>query len=113
MPVAEPAAIEASIIKFVQDVSGQKSVHCDQMIGRDVGVYGADGVLLLELIEEKFDLDLSPFVEARTKFLPATWWDRIRGRTHGRPVADAKVKDLIEYVMQHKGTGRKLLPRYL
>lgn len=113
MPLGDPLTIESSIISIIQDVSGRKSVQRDQMIGEDIGVYGSDGILLLELIEEKFDLDLSPFVQAHTKFLPPSWWDRFRGRPHGPPVADAKVVDLVDYVIQHKGEGRKLPARFI
>lgn len=113
MPVNDQMAVEADIIALLKDVSGRKSVHSDQMIGRDIGIYGSDGILILELVEEKFDLDLSPLVDTYTKYLSPTWWDRLRGRAHGPAVADLMVRDLVQYVMQHKGEGRKLLPRFI
>lgn len=113
MPVDDLAEIEAGIFRFLKDVSGKKVVHSEQMIGRDIGIRGADGIIIVELVEEKFDLDLSPLVDAHTRHLPPTWWGRLWGREHGPAVADCRVRDLVDYVMEHKGEGRKLMPRYI
>lgn len=113
MPVNNERQIESGIIGLIRDVTGRQSVHLEEMIGQDIGVHGSDGILLVEMVEDRFDLDLSPLIDANTKFLPPTWWDRLRGRTHGPPVADVKVRELVEYVMQHKGEGKRLVPRLL
>ena len=106
MPVDTQHTVETRIVSLIRDVSGRKTIHPEQMIMKDVGVYGWDGILLAEKIEEMFDLDLEPLIESNTTFLPATWWDRLRGRTHGARYTDMKIKDLVEYVAAHAGEGQ-------
>lgn len=104
MPVNRDV-VESHIISLIKEVSGRKVIHSDHLIGKDVGVYGWDGILLAEKIEEIFDLNLQAFIKSRTVQGPATWWDRIRGRTHGTAHADMRIKDLIDYVAVHAGEG--------
>lgn len=106
MPIDDHATVETRIVSLIRDVSGRKTINTEQMISKDVGVYGWDGILLAERIEEIFDLDLEPLVEINTTFLPPTWWDRLRGRTHGARYTDMKIKDLVEYVAAHAGEGK-------
>jgi hypothetical protein len=111
MPISDKAAIETDIVSIIQNISGRKDVQLDHFIHKDVGIYGSDGIIVLEEIEERFDLDLSEFVAENSTFLPRTWWDRVLRRPHGARYTDVRVKDLVDYVAVHAGEGRKL-PRF-
>ena len=104
MSIADRAKIEDDIISLIKRVSGCKHVDMDQMIGRDVGVYGFDGILLAEEVEEMFDVDLNPLIEVHTTYLPPNWWDRLIGRKQGPRSTDVRVRELIDYVVLHQGT---------
>jgi hypothetical protein len=106
--------VEIATLALLRDYSGKKTVNPDQMINRDIGIYGWDGILILEELEEKFDLDLQPLVDSVTTYLPPTWWDKLRGRTRGSRVTDLTVRELIDYVASHAGEGRnEKMPRFL
>ena len=98
MPVENEPTLAKEIISILKDYSGRKAIELDQMIGRDVGINGSDGVLILYELEERFGVDLNPLVEAHTSFLPPTWFDRLRGRKHGPPNADLTVRQLIDFI---------------
>ena len=106
MPVASAQELEGQVISILKDISGAKAVTPDQMIGRDVGIYGLDGIEAAEQLEEKFGIDLDPLIQAHTQFLPPRWFDRLRGRKHGPPIADMTVRELIDYIASEAGRGR-------
>lgn len=105
MPIANEQDLEEQVISILKNISGAKTITVDQMIGRDVGIYGGDGVEAVEELEEKFGIDLDPLIQAHTQFLPPRWFDRLRGRKHGPPNADLTVRELIDYIA--KETGRE------
>jgi hypothetical protein len=98
MPVENDPTLAQEVISILKDYSGRKSIELDQMIVRDVGINGSDGVLILYDLEERFGVDLNPLVEAHTTFLPPNWFDRLRGREHGPRRADLTVRQLIEFI---------------
>ena len=104
MPVAREPSLEEQVISILKDISGARTVSPDQMVGRDVGIYGMDGVEAVEELEQRFEIDLDPLIQAHTHFLPPRWFDRLRGRKHGPPNADLTVRELIDYIAS--GTGR-------
>lgn len=103
MPVTNVQRLEDQILETLRAYSGSKSVSLDQLIGRDLGIVGLDGVLILDELEEKFAVDLNPLIEAHTSFLQPSWLDRLRGRKHGRPNADLTVGELIDYITANSG----------
>lgn len=96
MPVR--SNIEEEIISIIRNVSGRQDIQHHQMIGRDIGIYGWDGIIVVEEIEKKFEIDLDQFIQAHTRFTKARWFDRLLGRKHGPPHADATVQELIDCV---------------
>lgn len=111
MSLIDKAAIDTDIVYIIKNISGRKEVQLDHFICKDVGIYGLDGVIIIEEVEERFDLDLSQFIEENTVFLPRSWWDRLLRRPHGPRITDVRVRDLVDYVVVHAGEGRKL-PRF-
>lgn len=98
MSVENTANLEREIVSYLQDFSGMKSIDLDQMLSRDIGICGADGVQILYELEDRFGVELTPLVEANTVLLPPTWLDRLQGRKHGPAVADLTVRQLIDYI---------------
>lgn len=98
MPPANDQSLEEQVVSILKGISGRKTITPDQMIGRDVGIHGFDGVVAVESLEEQFGIDLDPLIQAHTKFLPPRWFDRLRGRTHGPPNADLTVTELVDYI---------------
>ena len=99
MSVGDPKKATEEIISVICGFSGRRTVFLDQLIGRDLGIYGLDGVEILYELEERFGVDLDPLVKAHMTYLPPTWWDRLRGRSQGPPVADMTVGELVEYIL--------------
>jgi len=104
MPMTNAQGLEGQVLTVLQVYSGSKNISLDQMIGRDLGIVGLDGVLILDELEEKFGIDLDPLIQTHTTFLPPDWFDRLRGRKHGPPNADLTVRELIDHIA--KETGR-------
>ncbi len=98
MPVEDAKSLEEEIISILKRYSGRRTVELDQMIARDVGIYGGDGVEIANELEEIYKIDLDPLIQAHTTFLPPNWFDRLRGRKHGPPNADLTVRELIDYI---------------
>lgn len=98
MPVR--SNIEKKIISIIRDVSGRNDIRPWQMISKDIGVHGWDGVILAEEVEKVFKIDLEPFIQSHTKFSKPGWFDRLLGRNHGPPNADATVDELTDYVFE-------------
>ena len=44
--------IEEQVIAALKRVSGRREISLSQLIGRDVGIYGGDGVELVNELEE-------------------------------------------------------------
>jgi hypothetical protein len=84
------------VVAILKAVSGRRSIGPDQMIGRDVGIYGLDGIEVVEELEKKFDIDFKPLIEAHTISRRRTWIDRLLGKGH--PYADLTVRELIDYI---------------
>jgi hypothetical protein len=106
--------IESTTLTLLRNYSGKTTVNPDQMINKDLGIDGWDGILILEELEEIFKLDLRPLIDSVTTYLPPTWWDKLRRRTRGARVADLTVRDLIDYVARHAGEGQnETMPRFL
>jgi hypothetical protein len=98
MQLASRESLEEQVISILRGISGARTIDLDQMISRDVGIYGLDGVMAVEALEEQFGIDLDPLINAHTNFLPPRWFDRLRGRTHGPPNADLTVRELVDYI---------------
>lgn len=86
------------VIAVLNRFSGRREIGLDQMIGREVGINGGDGVELLYELEEMFAVDLDPLMQAEMHYLPPRWIDRMLGRVHGPPNVDLTVRRLIEYI---------------
>lgn len=98
MQLASRERLEEQVISILRDISGARTIALDQMISRDVGIYGLDGVVALEALEEEFGINLDPLIKAHTNFLPPRWFDRLRGRKHGPPNADLTIRELVDYI---------------
>lgn len=101
MSINKGAESTGEIISFLRRFSGRKDIDFDDMIGRDLGITGGDGVQILYELEERFGVDLDPLIQAHTDFLPRRWFDKFLGRSHGPKNADMKVRDLTEYIVFH------------
>ena len=91
--------IEEQVIAALQRVSGRREISLSQLIGRDVGIYGGDGVELLNELEELFGVDLDPLMQEETHYLPPRWFDRLLGRERGPPSVDVTVRRLIDFII--------------
>jgi hypothetical protein len=107
MPMSEHETLEAEIMAILKRYSGRKTIALDGMIGRDVGIYGGDGVQAAEEIEEKFNVDLRPLIEEHSTNRGPSWIDRLLGRRRGRQVADMSVRDLVEFVARNGEPNRE------
>lgn len=105
MQIDSSKSLEEQIISILKGFSGQPEIKPDQWISRDIGIYGGDGVEILYELEEKFNVDLNPLIDANTTFLPPTWFDRLRGKKNGPRVADVTVRQLVDYIA-HKNLQR-------
>ena len=90
--------IEERVIALLKHFSGRKQINRDQWIGRDVGIYGGDGVELLDELEEMFGVDLDPLMLEETHYPPPRWIDRLLGRSHGPPNIDVTVGRLTDFI---------------
>lgn len=97
--------VEVRIISVARRYYGRKDINIDQMMNKDLGIEGWDGIDIIQEIEEEFDLDLDPLMKSVTWYLPPTWWDKLLGRTRGARVTDLKLRELIAYVVEHAGEG--------
>ena len=93
------------VLAVLRRYSGRREIGLDQMISRDVGIGGGDGVQLLEELEERFGTDLDPLMQAEARYLPRRWIDRLRGRDHGPRSVDLTVRRLIDYIAANGGGG--------
>jgi hypothetical protein len=91
-------SLEEQVITVLKGISGRREVGLDQMVGRDVGIYGLDGVEVLLELEELFGVDLDPLMRAETHHLPRRWIDRLLGREQGPPIVDLTVRRLIDFI---------------
>lgn len=98
MPIDLEQDFEHETIAILRHYSGRRTIELDQMLGRDIGIYGSDGVQIADEIEETFEVDLDPLIEAHKIFRPPTWWDRLMGRKHGPPSSDMTVRTLVDYI---------------
>jgi len=98
MSIATREHLQEEIVSILKRYSGTKSIGLDEMIGREVGLNGMDGVEILYELEERFNVDLNPLIEAHTMYSPPSWFGRLLGREHGRPYADLTVRELIDYI---------------
>lgn len=98
MPVGVPPSLEAEIVGIVKWIAGRKTVELDQLIGRDVGIYGGDGVELLDELEERYGVPLDRLIKQHRTFLPPRWFDRLLGRSQGPANVDLTVRQLIDYI---------------
>ena len=96
MPVTGERSLEEEVISILRAVSGAKAIAADQMVGRDVGIDGLDGIEVVEQLEEEFGVDLRPLIEAHLIAPRRNWLDRLLGR--GFPHADVTVRELIDYI---------------
>lgn len=104
--------VESRVLDLAQRYSGKKVISLDQMLSKDLGIEGWEGIDIIQDLEEEFELDLDPLMQSVTWYLPPRWWDRLLGRTHGARVTDVKVRDLIAYVVEHAGEGmNEAIPR--
>ena len=91
-------SLEEQVIAVLKRFSGRREIGIDQMIGRDVGIYGGDGVEILSELEELFGVDLAPLMREETYYLPPRWIDRFLGREQGPPNVDLTVRRLIDFI---------------
>lgn len=96
-------SLEEQVIAVLKRFSGRREIGLDQMIGRDVGIYGGDGVEILYELEELFGVDLDPLMREETHYLPPRWIDRVLGREQGPPNVDLTVRRLIEFLGANRG----------
>ena len=94
--------LEEAIVSVLKDFSGRSVIDVDEMIGRDLGIRGGDGVQILYELEERFKIDLEPLIQSSTTYLPPSWLDRLRGRKHVLPTADVSVRELVCYIRMRK-----------
>jgi hypothetical protein len=102
MPVDGASSLETEIVLFLKGFSGKKVIELNHFLSRDVGIYGGDGVQILYELEDKFGVNLQPLIDANTVFQSPNWFDRLRGRKHGPPIADLTVKQLIDYIVSER-----------
>lgn len=105
MSVGKVQNLEEEIISCLKDFSGRRTIHLDDWISRDIGIYGGDGVEILYELEDRFKVDLNALIDAATTYPPPTWWDRLCGRKHGWPRADVTVRAMTEYIAQYRGSS--------
>lgn len=87
-----PATILEYILTAVQRVGGKRlQGGADKLIGADHGVTGWDSIELIEELEERFKLDLRPFIDARSTTRKG--WFRTR-----TVFGDATPRELAEHV---------------
>jgi hypothetical protein len=91
-------SLEEQVIAVLKRFSGRREIGIDQMIGRDVGIYGGDGVEILYELEELFGVDLAPLMREEAYYLPPRWIDRFLGREQGPPNVDLTVRRLIDFI---------------
>jgi hypothetical protein len=101
MSVDPNESIEEDIISILERYSGRTITNVNSMIGSDIGIYGGDGVQVVDELEERFGISLEALLESATVYLPLTWWDRLRGRKMGAPNADLTVRQLAEYIREN------------
>lgn len=107
MSLADTRKLEEAVVSLLKDYSGKKDIGLDQLIGREVGISGWDGVDILYQLEESFKVDLNPLMESSEDFLPPSCLDRLLGRKHGRPYADLTVRELINYIAASQTSSSK------
>lgn len=98
MPTVTKAEVESQVISIIRNISGAKNITLDQMVSRDIGIYGLDGTELVEELETTFEVDLDPLIRSHSFHLPLRWFDRLLGRENGPMRADATVQELIDYI---------------
>lgn len=91
-------SLEEQVIAVLKRFSGRREIDLDQLIGRDIGISGGDGVEILYELEELFGVDLDPLMQAEMHYLPRRWIDRVLGREHGPPDVDLTARRLIEFI---------------
>jgi hypothetical protein len=100
--VTRTATLQDEIISFLKRYSGRSEIGLEQSLAKDVGFRREDGLYVLYELEEEFGIDLDPLVKAHTTYLPPNWWDRLRGRDRGPPVADVTVQQLVDYIARQR-----------
>ena len=96
MRVTNRPDLEEQVISILKAISGRKVITPEQLIGRDVGIYGLDSIEAVEQLEREFDLDLRPLIEAHLVTRRRTWLDRLTGGGH--PYADMAVTEVVDYI---------------
>ena len=94
--------VEDRVIAVLKRFSARQQIDPDQLVGRDVGINGSDGVELLDELEELFGVNLEPLMQEETRYLPPRWIDRLRRREHGPSHTDLTVRRLVEFIKAHK-----------
>ena len=102
MPVDPEGDFRDQIIRVLEHYSGTKNISLEQMISRDVGIYGGDGVQVLDELEDMFNVDLEPLVQQNTTYGHLSWVGRLFGRKRGRAICDFTVQELVNYIAMRK-----------
>lgn len=111
MSIENARNLEEEIVLVLKKYSSRGTIAHDQLIGRDVGIYGGDGVQILYELEDRFKVDLKPLIDSVTVFRPPNWLDRLRGRKEGPAHADLTVGQLIEYIVNETRRQVPEVPR--
>ena len=54
---------EQEVIKLLKRLSGRSEIESEYYIGKDIGVFGSDSIVLFEGLEDRFGLALEPLME--------------------------------------------------
>jgi len=87
------------VLAVLHRLSGRRlKGGADKLVGADHGVTGWDGIDLLEDLEEHFDVDLRPFMDARA----TTRKGRFRTRTVFGDAAPRELAEHIGFLRSHR-----------
>ena len=100
MPIENTRALYDRVILVLKSYSGKREIELDQMLYRDIGIYGGDGVEIADDLEDAFNVDLEPLIKQHTRVLPAGWLRRLLGKP-GPSYTDMTVRELIDYIAEH------------
>jgi hypothetical protein len=93
--------LSASVIEILKRHSGRRRIGLGDFIVRDIGIYGYDGVNVVNEIEETFCVDLRPFVTASSKPVKVPIWRSIFTGAKMELYVDARVQDLVNYIYEN------------
>lgn len=103
MSISDWSALENEVISILSRYSAKRSIQMDQMIGRDLGINGLDGVEIVEELQDGFAIDLSPLIKSHESFRPPRWIDKLQGKKVGPAETDFTVRELIEFIGRERG----------